>query len=230
MKNNAVLITIAGLAILVIGILGIITFNTGPTSTEQVALSETEMNSEEATSEISTDAALVSALPESYSIDIASENNGEFDLFATFEVESDTRSRSVIFSDGEPIELIIYDDKFYTFVPEDGWFEFENDEFAQANYIGGFVLDEETIAQIEEESDFKGEEACGELTCLVYESQIDGDDAQIKIDKDSNRIIEVTGSDPDLGNTVITYSYDEDIAITLPENPVFVPNEEGEEE
>ncbi len=235
MKQNAVYITIAGLAVLVIGVIGLFTLNTTSDDTATTANDTNETQAvveEEATTETTDPEApldVVTADDENYTIIVTSNLDGVTADFARFEVESASRSYSKINDDGQTIEFIIYDDAYFTFTEDDGWIKFANTDFqGEADYVGGFTLSEEDIAEIEDEASFKGEEPCGNGTCLVYESVLEGDTAQVKIDKDTSQIIEVSGQDEVYGELTITYDYDTNVAIELPETFIDINSLLGE--
>lgn len=121
---------------------------------------------------------------------------------------------------GEAIEFYLLADQSYIACQNSTCFKI-NDGNAPID-VNDFTTTEEDIASYKDSANYKGKESCSSGTCHVWEyEESEGQFVTVYVDADSNRVVEVRGSDGE-GDLKITYEYT-DITITLPENVQELP-------
>jgi hypothetical protein len=157
-------------------------------------------------------------------ISVTDQDGVQFDL-ATVEVLNEQTSQTIIDDGVELLIFIIDGNDFYSYTDEVGWVKFTDEELAaNADYAQSYRLSDEQIAELTEGAQNQGAEPCGESTCEIYESSDDQSSSKLKIDKQTNRIVEITRIEE--GETfVVTYDYDSPVQFEIPSDFVDVTGE-----
>jgi outer membrane lipoprotein-sorting protein len=219
-------IGIGVLAILIIGIFGLVVFSGDDSADEQV-MGETSgsvLSADEA-EEINNVLDLdLSSLGGSYRVEVETVDATGRVTDGYIEIDENGNTRTVITDNNQSSTIVIVDGKTYLQNPNDeAWYTFPVGTEDIANLaVPSLAPSQQDLSALNDDAslELKGVEKCSSGQCRVYENndETTQDRGIIKVDNDTNRLTSIEYIDSDGSTSSITYIYDIDITIAAPEN------------